>query len=97
MKSIIQTEKKCYVCETAYNLHSHHILFGVANRKLSDKDGLTVYLCYEHHEGTSGVHGKNGHELDLELKKLAQKRWMEYYDKTEDDFRQRYGRSYLTS
>ncbi len=97
MKSIIQVEKKCYVCETTYNLHSHHIIFGVANRKLSDKDGLTVYLCYEHHEGTSGVHGKNGHELDLELKKLAQKRWMEYYDKTEDDFRQRYGRSYLTS
>ncbi len=97
MKSIIQTEKKCYVCETTYNLHLHHVIFGVANRKLSDKDGLTVYLCYEHHEGTSGVHGKNGHELDLELKKLAQKRWMECYDKTEYDFRQRYGRSYLTS
>lgn len=97
MKSIIQTEKKCYVCETTYNLHLHHVIFGVANRKLSDKDGLTVYLCYEHHEGTSGVHGKNGHELDLELKKLAQKRWMKYYDKTEDDFRQRYGRSYLAS
>ena len=97
MKSIIQTEKKCYVCETTYNLHSHHCMHGTANRKLADQDGLTVYLCYEHHEGNNGVHSKNGHELDLELKQLAQKRWMEYYDKTEDDFRQRYGRSYLTS
>lgn len=97
MKSIIQTEKKCYVCETTYNLHSHHCMHGTANRKLADQDGLTVYLCYEHHEGNNGVHNKNGHELDLELKQLAQKRWMEYYDKTEDDFRQRYGRSYLTS
>lgn len=97
MKSIIQKEKKCYVCETTYNLHSHHCLHGTANRKLADQDGLTVYLCYEHHEGNMGVHSKNGHELDLELKQLAQKRWMEYYDKTEDDFRQRYGRSYLTS
>ena len=97
MKSIIQTEKKCYVCETIYNLHSHHCMHGTANRKLADQDGLTVYLCYEHHEGNMGVHNKNGHELDLELKQLAQKRWMEYYDKTEDDFRQRYGRSYLTS
>lgn len=97
MKSIIQAEKKCYVCETTYNLHSHHCMHGTANRKLADQDGLTVYLCYEHHEGNNGVHNKNGHELDLELKQLAQKRWMEYYDKTEDDFRQRYGRSYLTS
>lgn len=97
MKSIIQEEKKCYVCETIYSLHSHHCMHGTANRKLADQDGLTVYLCYEHHEGNNGVHSKNGHELDLELKQLAQKRWMEYYDKTEDDFRQRYGRSYLTS
>ncbi len=97
MKSIIQTEKKCYVCETTYNLHSHHCMHGTANRKLADQDGLTVYLCYEHHEGNMGVHSKNGHELDLELKQLAQRRWMEYYSKTEDDFRQRYGRSYLTS
>ena len=74
-----------------------NVFFGTANRKLSDKDGLIVYLCYEHHEGNMGVHNKNGHKLDLELKKLAQKRWMEYYDKTEDDFRQRYGRSYPTS
>ena len=95
MKSIIQEEKKCYVCETTYNLHSHHCIHGTANRKLADQDGLTVYLCYEHHEGTNGVHSKNGHELDLELKILAQKRWMEYYDKTEDDFRKRYGKSYL--
>ena len=74
-----------------------NVIFGTANRKLADQDGLTVYLCYEHHEGNNGVHSKNGHELDLELKQLAQKRWMEYYDKTEDDFLQRYGRSYLTS
>ena len=95
MKSIIQTEKKCFVCESTYNLHCHHILFGTANRKLADKDGLTVYLCYEHHEGNMGVHSKNGYELNLELKRIAQLRWKEYYNKTEDDFRSRYGKSYL--
>lgn len=97
MKSIIQTKKKCFVCESTYNLHCHHCMHGTANRKLADKDGLTVYLCYEHHEGNMGVHSKNGHELDLELKRIAQLRWQEYYNKTEDDFRSRYGKSYLTS
>lgn len=90
-KSIISNEKQCYVCGSKYNLHYHHIMFG-KNRKLADKDGLTVYLCYEHHEGTNGVHGKNGHELDIKLKKLAVKAWCEYYNMTEDDFRKKYGK-----
>ena len=97
MKSIIQTEKKCFVCESTYNLHRHHCMHGTANRKLADKDGLTIYLCYEHHEGTYGVHGMRGGCLDLELKRIAQLRWQEYYNKTEDDFRSRYGKSYLNS
>lgn len=94
MKSIIQKNKECYICHSKNNLHLHHIIFG-KNRNKSDKDGLTTYLCYYHHEGTNGVHGKNGHELDKELKQLAQKVWMDYYDKSVDDFIQRYGKNYL--
>lgn len=52
MKSILQTNKECYVCKTTYNLHLHHICYGVANRKISDKNGFVVYLCQYHHEGT---------------------------------------------
>lgn len=92
--SIIQTKKECYICKEKNNLQLHHILFG-KNRKKCDEDKLMVWICYNHHEGTNGVHGKKGHELDLELKRLAQKRWQEYYSKTTDEFRQRYGRSYL--
>ena len=94
MKSIIQTSKCCYVCYRLDNLHLHHILFG-KNRKKCDEDKLTVWLCQEHHEGTNGVHGKNGHELDLELKRFAQETWMKYYNKTKEEFIERYGRSYL--
>ena len=93
-KSIIQKNKQCFVCGKTYNLHLHHIFFG-KNRKNSDKDGLTVYLCYEDHEGTNGVHGKNGHNLDIKLKELAEKTWCEYYNKTPEDFRERYGRNFL--
>lgn len=94
MKSIISEKKECYVCKTINNLHLHHIMFG-KNRKKADKDGLTIYLCYEHHEGTNGVHGKNGHDLDIKLKQLAEKRWIEYYDKDIDAFIREYGKNFI--
>ena len=94
MKSIIQEEKECFVCGRKDILHLHHILFG-KNRKKADEDGLVVYLCYEHHEGTDGVHGKNGSSLDQELKEVAEIKWLSHYNKTKKDFISRYGKNYL--
>lgn len=75
--------------------HRHEAFFGVRNRQKSIDDGLVVFLTYEMHEGTYGVHGKKGHKFDLTVKKEAEKRWCEYYGKTKEDFRNRYGRNYL--
>lgn len=96
MKSIVcnQDIKQCYVCGAKYNLHLHHIIFG-KNRKKADQDGLTVWLCYDHHEGTYGVHGKYGHSLDMQLKCRAEISWLKYYNKTIEDFIKRYGKNYL--
>lgn len=94
MKSIIQEEKECYVCHCRDNLHLHHILFG-HKRKKADEDGLTVYLCYWHHEGADGVHGKCGHQLDQDLKIIAEKEWLKHYDKSIEDFIERYGKNYI--
>ena len=93
-KSIISKNKECFLCKTTNNIHLHHIMLG-KNRKKADEDLLTVYLCREHHEGTNGVHGKNGHELDLKLKQLAEQKWCKYYNKTPEDFRKRYYCNYL--
>jgi len=93
MKSIIQKNKECYVCKTIYNLHLHHIWYGTANRKVSDKNGFTVYLCQYHHEGTYGVHGKHGDKLNRELKELCQKKFEENH--TREEFRKLVGKSYL--
>lgn len=93
MKSIIQKNKECYVCKTTYNLHLHHICFGTANRKISDKNGFTVYLCQYHHEGTYGVHGKNGKELNLRLKQECQKKYEENH--TREEFISLIGRSFI--
>lgn len=91
--SIIQKEKRCYICGTMNNIHIHEIFFG-RNRKKSIEDGCCIYLCGFHHNLSSeGIHFN--HKLDVMIKKEAEKRWCEYYNKTIDDFRERYGRNYL--
>lgn len=92
-KSIIQEEKRCFFCGRVTDLERHHIFYGTANRKLSDADGLTVWLCQEHHRGKSGVH--QNHDRDLILKQYAEELYLIRYEKTIDDFIERYGRNYL--
>ena len=92
MKSIIQKEKQCYVCGTTYNLHDHHIIFGTANRRNSERFGLKVWLCQEHHTGNAGVHFNR--DFDLALKKLAQRKFEAEYG-ARNEFRSIFGKSYL--
>ena len=95
MNSILQYKKTCYICYTQLNLEIHHCFYGTANRKLSEKDGLKVWLCYEHHRGTYGVHGREGEKIDNFIKEKAEQAWIDYYRKTKEDFRLRYGRNFL--
>ena len=74
--------------------HRHEIFYGVRNRKKSIEDGLVVFLRPELHNASSlGVHFNK--ELDLELKKEAEKIWLKHYKKTIEEFIERYGRNYL--
>jgi hypothetical protein len=43
-------------------------------------------LCWEHHKGTNGVHGKNGKALDRTLKGIAETKWLVKNGKTKEDF-----------
>lgn len=96
--SIVYPEDQCAVCKATNKtarLEKHHIFYGTANRKLSDQDGLTVYLCPKHHRWIpDGVHGGNT-KLDNELKITAQMVWMKENHKTIEDFIKRYGKSYI--
>lgn len=95
MKSILQNEKKCYITGRTSGLHVHHIFEG-KNRNLSEKYGLKVYLIPElHNASDEGVHGKNGHILNMELKKEAQRTAMKYYGWSKEDFIRIFGRNYL--
>ena len=91
-KSILQDDMTCcYECGR-YGTEVHHVFFGTANRRLSDKYGLVVGLCYNHHRGNQGVHNGN-RELDLKLKRYAQSRFIEAYPN--EDFISVFGKSYF--
>lgn len=92
-RSIISTELKCYICGKRTCLEEHHI-FGGANRKRSEKDGLKVLLCHDcHNEPPNGVHHNKG--IKRQLQQIGQRAWMKHYEKTSDEFLAAYGRNYL--
>ena len=93
MRSILQYKKESYISGSTYNLEEHHIFFGTANRKVSEKNGLKVWLTSEEHRGTYGVHGKFGRDLDIKLKQDAQRKYEETH--TREDFIKLIGKNYL--
>ena len=93
-EEMIRAEKKCFLCGITQGLELHHICFG-ADRKVSDKLGLTVWLCAEHHRGDYSPH--HNKEFDLELKRLAQAEFLKTHSMAEwMDVKAGIGKNYLT-
>lgn len=95
MKSIITDDDLCFIHRKYLKMdvpgtEEHHCIHGFANRKLADKDGLTVMLCHTCHRL---LHDKGYHDKDLQA--IAQIAWIEKNNKSEEDFIARYGKSYL--
>ena len=61
------SEKPCYICGSGYT-ELHHIIKRSEVGVLRNCPLNFIYLCPEHHRGTDGVHGKNGHKLDKKLR-----------------------------
>lgn len=97
-ESIIQKDKtRCFLCGMVgyiEPLDKHHI-FGGALRSKSEKYGLTVYLHHNkcHIFGENSVH-KNA-QISRRLKALAQKRAMEHYNLTAEEFRKLFYKNYI--
>lgn len=82
---------ECYICSRYTNLEEHHAFQG-ANRKICDRfPRMKFYLCPECHRGTHGVHGRDGHKLNLKLKQEAQRN----FEGTKEEFIKLFGRNYL--
>ena len=86
------SENVCFYCGKNRNagLEKHHI-FGAANRKLSDRDGLWVMLCKEcHTEGPMAAHKCK--ETQDDLHRMGRQAYLDTH--TEQEFLERYGRMY---
>lgn len=98
MKSIMhEKDGTCYLCMKLYQDYStkyveeHHCVFGTSRKALSEKYGLKVFLCLEHHrEGPQAVH--QNHENALILQQEAQKAFEKRYP--ELDFCAIFGKNY---
>lgn len=99
MKSIMQSDQSyCYLCAVLYqdfgekHTEEHHAIFGTANRELSERYGLKVYLCDSHHRlGAEAVH--NNAEMANLVQQRAQKAFETFYPGL--SFRQIFGKNYL--
>lgn len=91
--SIMQAEKVCYITGMTQNIDLHHIYFGNPRRKISDKNGFTVYLRHDIHMALHD-HRPPWDSLDLDLK-LDCQRHFEALGHTREEFRALIGKSYL--
>lgn len=83
--------RECYICKTTRDIQRHHVYFGNGYRKLSERYGMVIDLCMNHHIGNSGVH--RNRELDLRLKQKFQAKFE--IDNSREDFMRIFGRNYL--
>lgn len=103
MKSILQNKKECYLCRkkadlvgwdeelSEKGLHRHHIVFGTADRNISEQYGVWCWVCADkHHEhGPESPH-QNREVAELLIKDAQEKferihghdKWMNLYKRS---------------
>ena len=76
----------------------HEIFEGrTGNRNKSIEDGLVIFTTPElHRTGKLSIHlSPKQWEETTHMKVIAEKIWCDYYNKTIDEFREKYGRNYI--
>lgn len=100
-KSILQDKASgvCYLCGMLLGIDApaacreeHHVIYGTAGRRLSERYGLKVYLCpYHHRTGPEAVH--RCRRTDMALKQAAQRAFEKKYGRGK--WMEVFGRNYL--
>lgn len=68
----------------------HHCVFGSGKRKQHQSVESVMLLCPRCHRSSVGVHGRDGRQLDLKLKRQVQDRYKEQ-GYSEDEVRVKMG------
>lgn len=95
MKSIVtEYQYNCAFCGKPTN-EKHHLIFGTAGRALADKDGLTIPCCDNCHRMNRTTERIHGNPMAEKMSKMMGQLAFEAYIGTREEFRKRYGVSYL--
>ena len=86
----IWSDGRCVCCGRADGLQRHEVYHG-SNRERSKNLGCWVTICCECH---MGLHHRDA-GVDKALKIQMQEKAMDHYGWSVEDFRQRFGRSWL--
>ena len=65
----------CEVCRGNNMVQHHHTIGGQGKRSQCESEFSLIALCWDCHHGDNGVHGKDGKELDDQLKDTLQMRY----------------------
>jgi len=88
----MKEREECMMCHRWDYLEEHHVFYGTANRKISEKYGMTVYACPDcHRNGKQAIH--NCIEVDRALKEEYQRKFEKKYSRA--FFRELFKTNYL--
>lgn len=71
--------------------------YATKNRDYSIEDGLVIFIPPEMHRlGEKSVHRNPKYWREVvKIQEIAEQAWIDYYGKTKEDFRKRYGKNYI--
>lgn len=95
MDSIVtEYRNNCIFCGKPTK-EQHHLIFGTSRRALSEADGLKIPCCTNCHT-MNGISEKiHGNPIAEKMSKIIGQLAYEAYVGTREEFRRRYGESYL--
>lgn len=80
----------CEVCQSPYLVQLHHIVGGRGKRKQHETKESVIALCWHHHYGNKGAHGKDGKPFVTKLRLQLQEKYFSQ-GKTEEEVRRLMG------
>lgn len=100
-KSIMhdKQDRTCYLCvmlngdyAARTGLQEHHVVPGTSGRRLSEKYGLKVYLCLQHHTA-----GETAAHQNIQTQRLLQQKAQEIFERkySHEKWMDVFGRNFL--
>lgn len=94
----IMPESPYYETKRFYGSERHEVFEGrTGNRKKSIEDGLVIFITPEMHRvNENAVHRNPKYWKEtVKIQEIAERAWIDYYHRTKEEFRQRYGKNYI--